>query len=154
MFRGFLVLLLSVFLLFACFKKEKIISQQIEGEKAVVIYTEAVEALKEGDAFFAAKKFKEVESLMPQTDWAAKASIMSSYAQYSRNAYSESIFALERHIYNYPADENIPYAHYLIAMCYFEQILDEKNDLQPLLRAKEKFEFIIQKQKITKLNKF
>ena len=45
---------------------------------------------------------------------------------------------------HYPADKNIPYAHYLIAMCYYEQILDEKKDLEPLLKAKEKFEFVMQ----------
>ncbi len=144
MFRVFLILLLSVFFLFACSKKEKVVAPPTEGEVAVALYEEAVEALKAGDAFFAAGKFKEVESLMPQTEWAAKASLMSSYAHYSRNAYAKSIFALERHIYNYPADENIPYAHYLIAICYFEQILDEKKDLKPLLLAKEKFEFILQ----------
>ena len=139
MFRVFLILLLSVFFLFACSKKEKVLAPPTEGEIAVALYEEAVEALKVGDAFFAAGKFKEVESLMPQTEWAAKASLMSSYAHYSRNAYAESIFGLERHIYNYPADENIPYAHYLIAICYFEQILDEKKDLKPILLAKEKF---------------
>ena len=94
-------------------------------------------------AYFAGKKFKEAESLLPQTKWAAKASLMSGYADYSRNAFSRSIFGLERYINNYPADENIIYAHYLIAMCYYEQILDEKKDLQPLIKAKEKFEFII-----------
>jgi len=109
----------------------------------VAIYAEAVDALKKGDAFYAAKKFKEAESLLPQSEWAAKASLMASYAEYSRNAFSNSIFGLERHIANYPADKNIPYAHYLIAICYYEQILDEKKDLQPLLRAKEKFEFIM-----------
>ena len=80
---------------------------------------------------------------MPQSEWAAKASLMASYAEYSRNAFANSIFGLERHITNYPADKNIPYAHYLIAICYYEQILDEKKDLQPLVQAKEKFEFII-----------
>ena len=69
---------------------------------------------------------------------------MASYSDYNRNAYSSAIFNLERHIKNYPADKNIPYAHYLIAMCYYEQILDEKKDLNPLLKAKKKFEFIIQ----------
>jgi len=38
----------------------------------------------------------------------------------------------------------MPYVHYLIAMCYYEQILDEKKDLKPLLKAKEKFEFVMQ----------
>ena len=81
---------------------------------------------------------------MPQYSWASKASLMASYAEYSRSAYSNAIFNLERHINNYPADENMPYVHYLIAMCYYEQILDEKKDLGPLLKAKEKFEFIMQ----------
>ena len=145
MFKVFLILLLSVFLLLACSKKDntKIVYQPTEKEMVVEIYAEAVEALKEGDAYFAAKKFKEVESLLPQSKWAAKASLMASYAEYSRNAFSNSIFGLERHIANYPADENIPYAHYLIAICYYEQILDEKKDLKPLTQAKKKFEFII-----------
>ena len=146
MFRDLLILLLSVFLLFSCTKKnnEKEISQPTEEEKTLAVYTEAVDALKKGDAYFASKKFKEAEAMMPQSKWAAKASLMSGYAHYSRNAYERSIFSLERHIFNYPADENIPYAHYLIAICYYEQILDEKKDLLPLLKAKEKFEFLIQ----------
>ena len=146
MFKNLLILLLSIFLLFSCSKKssEKVISEPTEQEIVMSIYAEAVEALKEGDSFYASKKFKEVESLMPQSKWASKASLMASYADYSRNAYSNAIFDLERHINNYPADKNIPYAHYLIAMCYYEQILDEKKDLNPLLKAKEKFEFIMQ----------
>ena len=144
MFKVFLILLLSVFLLLACSKNNKeIVSEPTEKEMVVAIYAEAVDALKEGDAFYAAKKFKEAESLLPQSKWAAKASLMASYAEYSRNAFSNSIFGLERHIANYPADKNIPYAHYLIAICYYEQILDEKKDLQPLVQAKEKFEFIM-----------
>ena len=145
MFKVFLILLLSVFLLLACSKKnnKEIVSEPTEKEMVVAIYAEGVDALKKGDAFYAAKKFKEVESLLPQSKWAAKASLMASYAEYSRNAFSNSIFGLERHIANYPADKNIPYAHYLIAICYYEQILDEKKDLQPLVQAKEKFEFIM-----------
>lgn len=145
MFKVFLILLLSVFLLLACSKKnnKEIVSEPTEKEMVVAIYAEGVDALKKGDAFYAAKKFKEAESLLPQSEWAAKASLMASYAEYSRNAFSNSIFGLERHIANYPADKNIPYAHYLIAICYYEQILDEKKDLQPLVQAKEKFEFIM-----------
>ena len=145
MFKGFLILSLSVVLLSACSKKgnKEIVSQPTEKEMIVIIYSEGVEALKKGDAFYAAKKFKEAESLLPHSKWAAKASLMASYAEYSRNSFSNSIFGLERHITNYPADENIPYAHYLIAICYYEQILDEKKDLKPLMKAKEKFNYII-----------
>ena len=144
MSKNLLVFLLSVFLLFSCGKNsQKVISEPSNEEKSIAIYREAVEALKRGDAYYASQKFKEVESLMPQSQWASKASLMSSYAEYSRSSYSNAIFALERHINNYPADKNISYAHYLIAMCYYEQILDEKKDLGPLIKAKEKFEFIM-----------
>ena len=146
MFKNLLVLLLSIFLLLSCSKKDKevILSEPTDEEKAQSIYAEAVEALNDGDAYYAGKRFKDVESLTPQSEWAAKASLMASYSDYSRNAYSNAVFNLERHIQNYPADKNISYAHYLIAMCYYEQILDEKKDLKPLLKAKKKFEFIIQ----------
>jgi len=156
MYKGFLVLLLSFFLSSCAWhviddpgrNKEKSETNISEGpsdeEKAVIIYSEAVKALDEGDSYFAKNKFKEVESLVPQSKWAEKASLMASYADYTRNSYSAAIFSLERHVVNYPADKNLPYAHYLIAICYYEQILDEKKDLQPLLKAKKKFEFIIQ----------
>ena len=156
MYKGFLVLLLSVFL-FSCAwnvipdpgqkdksKSETIVSGPTDEEKAVSIYAEAVKALDEGDAHYAKQKFKEIENLMPQSKWAEKASLMASYADYLRNYYSSAVFSLERHIVNYPADKNLPYVHYLIAICYYEQILDEKKDLQPLLKAKKKFAFIIQ----------
>ena len=146
MLKKILILLLSVTLLCGCGgfkKKQKSTYEPSDEEKAVSIYAEAVEALDKGDAFYAGKKFKEIEGLLPQTAWAAKASLMSGYAEYARSSYTKAVFALERHITNYPADKNIPYAHYLIAACYYEQILDEKKDLQPLLKAKKKFEFII-----------
>ena len=146
MLKNFLILFTFFLLTISCSgkKNQEIVSELNKEEEALSIYTEAIEALKKGDAFYAAKKFRESESLMPLDKWASKASLMASYADYSRDAYSKAIFSLERHIKNYPADENIPYAHYLIAICYYEQILDEKKDLKPLLKAKSKFEFIIQ----------
>ncbi len=145
MFKSYLIFIFSVFLLFSCSKKENIevASKPTDEEAMIAVYEEAVEVLKKGDAYYAAKKFKEAEVLMPQSKWAAKSSLMAAYAHYSRNAYSRSIFLLERHVNNYPADKNVPYAHYLIAICYFEQILNEKKDLRPLLQAKEKFEYIL-----------
>ena len=139
------ILILSTFLLLSCSKKinKEVISEPTDKEKAISIYTEAVESLNIGDAYYAGKKFKEVESLIPQSELATKASLMASYADYSRSSYSNAIFGLEKHISSYPADKNIDYAHYLIAICYYEQILDEKKDLEPLLKAKEKFEFIM-----------
>tara|TARA_B100001123_G_scaffold305595_1_gene341380 strand:+ start:124 stop:954 length:831 start_codon:yes stop_codon:yes gene_type:complete len=145
MFKVYLIFLVSVFLFFSCSKKENIsiISEPTDEESMIALYEEGLEELKKGDAYYAAKKFKEAETLMPQSKWAAKSSLMAAYAHYSRNAYITSVFLLERHVNNYPADKNVPYAHYLIAICYFEQILDEKKDLKPLLKAKEKFEYIV-----------
>ena len=120
MLNKLLILILSFFLLFSCTKKnvEEIVnSEPSEEEQAQIIYREAVDSLKKGDAFYAAKKFREVEILLPQSQWAAKASLMAAYSDYSRNAYSKAIFSLERFVHHYPADENVPYAHYLIAIC-------------------------------------
>ena len=96
MFKSLLILLLSIFLLFSCSKKNntKIISEPTDEEKAVSVYIEALEALKKGDAFYAGKKFKEVESLLPQGKLATKASLMASYADYNRSAYSNAVFGL------------------------------------------------------------
>lgn len=145
MFKKFIILVLFIFLLTSCGKKnkEEIVNVPDSEEVGKSLYDEGVQALQEGDAFYAGKKFREAETLLTKYKWASKASLMASYSDYSRSSYSNAIFSLEKHINNYPADENIEYAHYLIAMCYYEQILDEKKDLEPLLKAKEKFEFIM-----------
>jgi len=147
MYKNFLVIILISPLLFSCINLDsnepEIKIEQTKEEKILAIYEEALEALNLGDAFYAGKKFREVESLLPQSKWAAKASLMSAYADYSRNSYEASVLGLQRYMKNYPADANIPYAHYLVAMCFYEQILNEKKDLEPLLKAKLKFEYII-----------
>ncbi len=144
MFKNILILTLSTLLIFSCGKKNKDEISQVDTEEiGKNLYAEGVEALKDGDAFFAYKKFREAETLLTQYSWASKASLMASYAEYSRSSYTNAISDLKQHIRTYPADKNIHYAHYLIAMCYYEQILDEKKDLDPLIKAKEKFEFIM-----------
>ena len=70
---------------------------------------------------------------------------MGSYSLYGINFYSDALENLDRYLKKYPADENVIYAHYLIAIIYFEQISDEKKDLQPLLDANAKIDFFIDK---------
>ena len=106
-------------------------------------YREGMQNLDEGDTYYAAKKFLESELLFPQSEWAPKSVLMASYAYYLQDYYSESIFNLERYISTYPDDKNMAYAYFLLAMCHYETIVDEKKDLAPLLEAKKKFEFII-----------
>jgi len=138
-------LVFCLFLILSCSgigDNKKIESIIPPDEKMAKIYKEAVEGLNEGQAYLAAKKFLEAERAYPQSDWAAKSAVMASYSYYLINFYSDAIQVAERYIKTYPKDKFIPYAHYIIAMCYFEQILDEKKDLGPLLRSQQKLLFI------------
>ena len=107
MLKVFFTSILLTLILVGCSKDNKALieSDPTDEEMTLEVYAEAVEALKKGDAYFAKRKFKEAEALMPQSKWAAKASLMAAYADYSRNSYNSSVFGLERHIKNYPADK-------------------------------------------------
>ena len=131
------------FLFFSCSKKEPEINIPAEKDKSFEIYQEAVDAMNRGDLFFASKKFSEAEPIMPKIEFSAKASLMSSYCLYLINFYPEATANLERFINQYPADKNVAYAHYLIAIILYEQILDEKKDINPLIQSKEKIEYFL-----------
>ena len=138
-------LVFCLFLIFSCSGTED--NKKIEAfipsdEKMAKIYKEAIEEFNDSQLYVAAKKFLEAERAYPQSEWAAKSAVMASYSYYLINFYSEAIQNSERYIKSYPQDQFIPYAHYIIAMCYFEQILDEKKDLGPLLMSQEKLLFI------------
>ncbi len=135
--------LLLILLLFSCSKKEPEINIPADQDKSFEIYKEAVEAMNRGDYFYASKKFSEAEPIMPKIEFSAKASLMSSYCLYLINFYPEATANLERFINQYPADKNVAYAHYLIAIVLYEQILDEKKDINPLIQSKEKIEFFL-----------
>ena len=147
MSKNIIFLFLCLIFIFSCSKDNKKVDllpneQDIE-DQMIVAYKEGKRALEEGDALFASKKFNEAEMLFPQSNWAPRASLMSAYALYSQDYFDDAIFNLERHIINYPLDKNLDYAHYLIAICYFEQLYDEKKDLGPLRKARSKFEYIL-----------
>ena len=107
-------------------------------------YNQGLEALRLGDASYAAKKFNEVEILFPQSEWAPRASLMSAYSYWSQQYFSDSIEELERFIKLYSSNQNIDYAYYLLAMNYYDSIVDEKKDLLYFLKAKKYFEIIIE----------
>ena len=126
-------------------KDSQVINPPSSNEQAIKVYEEALNGLREGNYLFASKKFSEAEGMLPQIDWASKSALMSSYCLYNINFYDEAILNLERFIRIYPASTYVSYAHYLIAISYYEQILDEDKDIQPLLISKEKIEFYIKK---------
>ncbi len=112
-------------------------------EQAIQVYKEGLRAVQKGDYFYASKKFSEAEILLPQSEWAAKSALMVGYSFYSINFYEEAILNLDRFVKIYPADKNLDYAHYLIAISYYEQILNEQKDIEPLLKSKKKIEFFL-----------
>ena len=115
-------------------------SQELE---MTIAYKEAIEKLEINDTYNAALKFLEAELLFPQSIWAPKSALMASYSYYLQNYYSEALSNLNRYLKTYPKDNNIVYAHYLIGICYYEMIEDEKRDIDPLLEAKNKFTLVI-----------
>jgi outer membrane protein assembly factor BamD len=146
MLKSLIVFLISALLILSCSKKDKIEATLEEGtieEQMILAYKEGLEFLEKGDALYASKKFNEAEILFPQSIWAPKSSVMSAYSLYYYNYYGDAIFQLERHLKNYPKDKNLAYVHNLIAICYFENLADEKKDLDPLIQTQKKFEYII-----------
>jgi outer membrane protein assembly factor BamD len=135
---------LLIILITSCSKQEPEINIPADKEQSFAVYKEAIVAMNNGDYFYAAKKFSEAEAILPKIDFSAKASLMSSYCLYLINFYTEATAGLNRFINQYTADKNIAYAHYLIAITLYEQILDVKKDIKPLIESKKKIQFFIQ----------
>ena len=106
-------------------------------------YKEGLEFLEKGDGLSASNKFNEAELLYPQSIWASRSSLMSAYSLYSSMYFIDAIDELDRFFIVYPNHEREVYAYYLLAICYYDQIVDEKKDLAPLLKAKQNFEIVI-----------
>ena len=146
--KNIFLLILFIFLI-SCAQKSKEVVTKIESkeldEQMIDAYNEGLRALDEGDVLFATKKFNEAELLYPQSDWAPRASLMAAYAYWTQNYFSNSVDELNRFIKLYPKNKNLDYAYYLLAMNYYDSIVDEKKDLRPLIRAKEYFTLVIKK---------
>ena len=141
--KNLIILIIFAFLLSACVnKKEKNITI-IEGDsleqQMIEAYNAGIIALEEGDVLYATKKFNEAELLFPQSEWASRSSLMAAYAYWSQNYYSNSIDELKRFLKLYPKNKRKDYAYYLLAMNYYDSIVDEKKDLRPLEKAQNYF---------------
>ncbi len=144
--KKILFILILISFCVSCSKEEKRVSTISEKSIELQIlesYREGLEELNTGDALYAAKKFNEVEIMFPQSEWAPKSTLMAAYAYYSQQYYFDTIEELKIFLRKYPKHENIDYAHYLIGICYYEQIVDEKKDLKSIILAKEKFKFVV-----------
>ena len=143
LFLFLLVLLLS----FSCSKKDEntlIIKEKDLELQMIDSYKKGVEALDKGDGITAANKFNEAELLFPQSEWAPKSALMAAYSYYYIDMYEDAINEIELYLKKYPKDKRVGYANFLLAMCYYQSIVDEKKDLEPLLKARDKFLHVVE----------
>ena len=106
-------------------------------------YNEGLTALDQNDYMLAVKKFGEAEILYPQSIWAPRSALMTAYSYYVYERYFDTIFELERFLKTYPEHNRQNYAYYLLGLAYYEQIVDEKKDLEPIINSKKYFQIII-----------
>tara|TARA_B100000787_G_scaffold48797_1_gene35090 strand:+ start:17361 stop:18206 length:846 start_codon:yes stop_codon:yes gene_type:complete len=126
-------------------KTESVISEKNLDLQVLEAYEKGLESLEAGDVLFAAKKFNEAETLFPQSEWAPKSAMMAAYSYYVQDYYGDAIAELQRFITLYPRHKDLDYAYYLLAISYYEQIVDEKKDLQAITNAKKNFDIILKK---------
>ena len=142
----FLLSFFFILILASCSKEEarkSVIKEKSLDLQVLETYEEGMNYLEEGDALYAASKFNETELLFPQSEWAPKSALMAAYAYYSQDYLKDAIAELDRFLKVYPKHKNLDYVYYLLAISYYEQIVDEKKDLQSIIRAKQYFEIVI-----------
>ena len=123
----------SLFFLTACKNKKEeqiVLDSKDLDSQMIEAYNSGVDALDKGDVLYAAKKFNEAELLFPQSEWAPKSSLMAAYGYWTQGYYSDSINELKRFLKLYPKNKNLDYAYYLLAMNYYDSIIDEKKDFR------------------------
>ena len=142
---NFIYLFIFIFI-FSCSKKEEkitVLKEKSLETQMIEVYNQAMEEFERGDVIFAGKKFGEVELLYPQSTWAAKAVLMSAYGYFTQGYYNDAINDIERFLIKYKNHPQTDYAYYLLALCHYDQIIDEKKDLNQIIKAKQYFEFIV-----------
>ncbi len=141
-----ILIIFSLIFLYSCSKKTeniKVIKETDQKMEMISAYENGMDLFEFGDYFASSKKFLEAEILFPQSEWAPKSVLMASYSYYMQSYYTLAIENIKRYFKTYPNDKNKAYAHYLLAICYYETIEGEKKDLAPLLLSKKEFNFVI-----------
>ena len=146
--KSFILFVLILTITFSCSKKkEQLVTLEEKNleTQMIEVYKQGVEELEKGDVFYAGKKFSSAELLFPQSVWAPRAVLMSAYGYFSQGYYNNAINDLERFILKYNNHPQIDYAYYLLALCHYDQIVDEKKDLNEIYQSKKYIELVIKK---------
>ena len=145
-FRNYFLVLFILLSLNSCAEKSEKVSLIKEDNlemQMIDAYNEGLKEFNRGDIFFAVKKFNEVELLYPQSTWAPRSVLMAAYAYYSQMYFNDAIFELTRFLEKYKNHPNTDYAYYLLAVCHYNQIVDEKKDLGEISKAREYFKLLV-----------
>ena len=141
-----LLYIIVFFLILSCSKnaeKATLLKEKNLETQMIEVYKDAMKEFERGDVIYAGKKFGEAELLYPQSIWAPRAVLMSAYGYFSQGYYNDAINEIERFLSKYKNHTQTDYAYYLLALCHYDQIIDERKDLKQIIQAKEYFELII-----------
>ena len=141
--RKYFILLFLLFV-FGC-SDTKLETPETEGEKLQILYSNAMELVREKDFVDAAILFEDIERQYPYSKWSNQAQLMTAFCYYKSQMYDDSLDALERFIALYPGSKKISYAYYLRALNYFEQIRDVERDQSMTAKSKQAFNEVINK---------
>src|SRR3954452_1476779 len=109
------------------------------------LYGAAKRTMDRGDYATAAKLFDEVERQHPYSEWARRAQLMSAFNYYLAQKYTDAISSARRFVTIHPGNAEAPYAQYLIAMSYYQQIPDVNRDQSTTQSASEAFGELIRR---------
>ena len=124
-------------------KKVEVLKEKSLEAQMIEVYNQGMEEFEKGDVIYAGKKFSEAELLYPQSEWASKAVLMSAYGYFSQGYYNDAVNDLERFLKKYKNHPQTDYAYYLLALCHYDQIVDEKKDLNQILLSQKYFNYIV-----------
>ena len=142
--RIFILLPITFFILQNC-TDSKLLTPETEGEKLQILYSEAMDKVKNKDFVDAAVLFEDIERQYPYSKWSNQAQLMTAFCYYRSQFYDESLDAIERFIALYPGSKKISYAYYLRALNYFEQIKDIERDQSMTEKSKSSFYEVVNK---------
>ena len=140
------IYVIIIILTFSCSKKTEQVTTLKEKNlesQMIEVYNQGMKEFEKGDVIYAGKKFSEAELLFPQSIWAPRAILMSAYGYFSQGYYSNALNDLERFLVKYKSHPQTDYAYYLMALCHYDQIIDEKKDMNEIIQAEKYFELII-----------
>ncbi len=135
-----MLIALSLSLVSACAsdKKDDYVEKSVSE-----LYDEAMVKLQDKEYKSAGAAFDMVEQQHPYSSWATKSQLMSAYSYYKAKKYDDAEITLKRYVEIHPVSKDVPYAMYLIGVCYYEQISDVYRDQDITAKAMDAFNNLI-----------